>query len=179
MDVFETIKARRSVRSYKDESLEKVHVQKILQAAKHAPSARNMQPLKFVVVQNKETIKKLSKVVVEEASRRYPSLALRQLEDPIFYSAPTIIFILGDKNYEWIELDAALAAENMMLHARSQDIASCFVGYARLLNFRRDILDELKITGNLSIIATLIFGYPKEWPEMPEKKEPEVVEWFD
>ena len=179
MDVFETIKARRSVRAYKDEPLEKVHLQKILQAARHAPSARNMQPLKFVVVQNKEMINKLSKIVIEEAGRRYPSLTLRQLQDPIFYNAPVIIFIAGDKSYDWVELDAALAAENMMLYARSQDIGSCFIGYAKLLNFRRDILDELKITGNLSIIATLIFGHTDEWPEMPDKKEPEVLEWFD
>ena len=55
MDVFEAIKLRRSVRAYKDKPVEKEKIQKLLEAARLAPSAKNRQEWRFIVVTDKRT----------------------------------------------------------------------------------------------------------------------------
>jgi nitroreductase len=59
MDVFEAVKARRSIRKYQDVEVEEEKLQKILEVARLAPSAANRQQWKFLVVKSKETREKL------------------------------------------------------------------------------------------------------------------------
>ena len=64
-DLMGIIKKRRSVRAYQDKPLPKEVVEKILEAARYAPSARNEQPLEYKVITNKTLIKKLSDGISE------------------------------------------------------------------------------------------------------------------
>ena len=61
MDVFETIKNRRSIRKYKQQRIPEKHLKKILEAARLAPSARNRQPWRFVLVRGIELKKSIAK----------------------------------------------------------------------------------------------------------------------
>ena len=59
MDVMEAIKRRYSVRSYKDQAVEKEKLEIILEASRLAPSASNRQEWRFIVVQDKNTRQRL------------------------------------------------------------------------------------------------------------------------
>ena len=67
MDVFEAVKARRSIRNYQNVEVEEEKLQRILEVARLAPSAANRQQWKFLVVKNKETREKLV-----EAAHEHP-----------------------------------------------------------------------------------------------------------
>jgi nitroreductase len=177
-DIIDVIKNRRSVRSYKDKPISKEIINKLLEAAVLAPNAMNRQELKFIIVTNKDYIKKLSSAVISESKKQMPDWKFRNLEDPVYYSAPLLIIILGNKDSNWQMSDAAFAAENMMLYARSLDIGSCFIGFTRMLENNK-IIKELEIPDNYKIMAALVFGYTNEWPSMPVRKEADVIKWIE
>lgn len=58
----ESIFTRRSIRKYEEKAIEKEKIEKLLRAAMQAPSAGNQQPWEFLVVENKETLEKLSEI---------------------------------------------------------------------------------------------------------------------
>ena len=60
MDVFEAIQQRRSIRSYQDKPVEREKLEKILEAGRLAPSARNIEPWHFIAVTDSEKRKALS-----------------------------------------------------------------------------------------------------------------------
>ena len=180
-EIIKTIKSRRAVRTYKDKPIEKEKIEQILDCGLSAPSARNLQPWKFVVVTDKNLIKEMGKRVQDKVidNPRYSFVKQRAetKEDAIFYSAPLVIFILGDKGNKWSAIDCSLAAENMMLAARSLDIASCPIGMARYIKGEKDIEEKLGIDEKYELILTLIFGYADEEPE-PKSRDKEVITWI-
>lgn len=177
-ETIKTIKERRAVRAYKDKPIEKEKIEEILECGLWAPSARNKQPWKFVVLDNKELIKKIAKKVQDKTidNPRYSFVKERAKtkEDVIFYSAPLVIFILGDKKNNWSKIDCSLAAENMMLAARSMGIASCPIGMARHFIGEKEIEEKLGFDEKHELVLTLVFGYADEEPK-PKERNKDVV----
>tara|TARA_Y100000310_G_scaffold318480_1_gene372627 strand:+ start:17638 stop:18198 length:561 start_codon:yes stop_codon:yes gene_type:complete len=180
-EAIKTIKERRSVRAYKDKPIEKEKIDEILECGLMAPNARHLQPWKFIVLQNKELIKEIAKRIQDKVidNQRYYFVKERAQtkEDAIFYSVPLVIFILGDKTNHWSKIDCSLAAENMMLAAKSLGIASCPIGMARFVKEEKDIIEKLKFPENYELIITLVFGYADEEPE-PKERNKDVVKWI-
>ena len=178
--IFEAIKSRRSVREYEDTGLPRGDIDLLLDAAAWAPSARNRQPVRFIVIQNKELLKKLSAKVQELVKIHKPEHKFRGMEDPIFYSAPILIIVCAEEDYKWAEIDCAIAAQNMMLAAHSIDIASCYIGFACLLNEDKEIKKELGIPKGHKIIAPLIFGKARgEYPLPKPRNAPAILNWIE
>ena len=181
-EIIKTIKERRSVRTYKDKPIEKEKIEQILDCGLWAPSARNQQPWKFVVVTDKNLIKEMGKRIQDKVidNPRYSFVKQRAetKEDAIFYSAPLVIFILGDKGNKWSTIDCSLAAENMILAAHSLGIASCPIGMARYIKEEKDLIEKLGFDENYELIITLIFGYADEEPEAKERNK-NVVKWIE
>jgi len=178
--IFEAIKNRRSVREYEDTGLPRGDIDLLLDAAAWAPSAMNRQPVRFVVIQNKELLKKLSSRVKELAKVHKPEHKFRDLNDPIFYSAPVLIILCAEKDNKWAEIDCAIAAQNMMLAAYSIDIASCYIGFACLLNEDKETKKELGIPEGHKIIAPIIFGKAMgEYPMPKPRNAPDILNWIE
>jgi nitroreductase len=181
-EVIKTIKKRRSIREFEDKPIEKEKIDQIIDAGLWAPSARNLQPWRFIIVTNKELIKEMAKVVQEKviSDPRYSFVKQRAetKEDAIFYSAPLVIFILGDKKNHWSTIDCSLAAENMILAAHSLGIGSCPIGMARYLEDEKDVIEKLGFPENYKLVLTLAFGYAEEEPEPKERKK-DVVKWIE
>jgi nitroreductase len=181
-ETIKTIKERRSVRTYKDKPIEKEKINEILECGLMAPNARHLQPWKFIVVTNKDLIRETAKRVQDNVidNPRYPFVKerLKTKEDAIFYSAPLVIFILGDKKNKWSKIDCSLAAENMMLASKSLGLGSCPIGMARHLKDEKDLIEKLGFDENYELIITLVFGYSDEEPELKERKK-DVVEWIE
>ncbi len=166
--IMEVIKKRMSIRAYKDQSLSAEVVNSILEAAKNAPSARNLQQLEYKVITNKDLIKRISGSIAavlkqEGNAGQFPGRA------DFFYGAPLLIIITGPEDNFWISADAGLAAQNIMLYATSLNLGSCFIGMCRLIEKDKKMLQELHIAEGRRIAAAVICGHPNERPVPKEK----------
>lgn len=187
-EVIEAIKRRRSVRSYKAKRLPKDIINTIIDAGNEAPSAMNSQPWRFVVVENKETRERLLRAAMPNAQKiidtikdadpkRYELIKKRysELEDPIYYSAPAVVFVIGSGHYA--SHSCPLACENMMLAAHSLGVGSCWVGFGAMVAEDPEARNILELKEDEAIFGPILLGYPKDNPERPSKREP-VVKWI-
>jgi nitroreductase len=170
-NLMEIIKKRVSVRAYKDKPLPKKVVKDILEAARYAPTARNLQELEYKVITSKAMITKLSegvdKVIRKEG---FPVKGPPGGRPGVFHDAPLLIIITAPKENRFSDSDAALAVQNIMLYATSIDLGSCFIGMAKLIERDKNLLKELHIADDRNIAAAVICGYADEKPEPKEKK---------
>ncbi len=187
-DIIEIIKTRRSIRNYREDPVSDEDIKFIIDCAIYAPSGMNMQPWSFLVIHNKEVIRKLS----ENGKKAMIPLAEKIVNDPakvpgfisflknkdnnLFYNAPLLIIILGNKRSVTADWDCAMAAQNMMLAAHSRGIGSCWVGLSMPALMDEKILQELGAPPGYKAVAPLIFGYPqnKTTTPIPERREPEI-----
>ena len=183
--VIEAIKKRRSVRSYEDRTVPKAVIETIIEAGNNAPSSMNYQPWRFVVVEDKAIHQKLLQIALPNAKKifdnikekdpiRYDSIMTRfsELEDPVYYSAPVIVFVIGHGIYA--AHSCPLACQNMMLAAYSLGIGSCWVGLGSMIADNPEARKLLDLKDDEEIFGPIILGYPKSFPDPPPKKEPEV-----
>jgi len=169
--LLEIIKARKSIRAYKDKSLPKDVVNAILEAGKYAPTARNLQELEYKVITNKALINKLSEGIAAAMQKEgMPMKGPPGVRPSFFHGAPLLIIITAPKDNMFGFTDAALAVQNIMLYATSIDLGSCFIGMARLIEKDKDLLKMIHIADNMTIVAAVICGYADEKPEPREKK---------
>ncbi len=183
--VIEAIKKRRSVRSYQSTPVPRDIVKAIIDAGNEAPSAMNSQPWRFVVVEGGEVKKKLLKAALPNARKildsvkesdpvRYEALTKRldELPDPVYYSAPVIVFVIGSGRYA--SHSCPLACENMMLAAHSLGLGSCWVGFGSMVTDDEEVKRILALRDDETIFGPILLGYPEGHPERPTKKEPSV-----
>jgi nitroreductase len=158
--VIEAIKNRRSIRSYKSTPITDDLLQRVLGAARLAPSANNAQPWKMVVVRNEEM-----KLKVAQAANNKNWLA----EAPVIIVACGIpedadAYMGGYMNS--FPVDVAIALDHLMLMAASEGLASCWIGH-----FNEDkIKNLLGIPEDIHIVALLPIGYPNEEKEPSGRK---------
>jgi len=177
-NIMDIIKKRKSIRVYKDKPLPKGVINSILDAAKYAPTARNMQELEYKVITNKVLMTRLSAGIMAAAQKEgLPLKGPPGAMPDFFHSAPLLILITAPKENHWASTDAALAVQNVMLYATSVDLGSCFIGMAQLINSDKDSLKSLHIADDMHIVAAVICGYPDENPESREKKQ--KAEFFE
>jgi nitroreductase len=183
--VLENIKKRRSIRSYESKKIPRSDLLTMIDAANEAPSAMNSQPWRFVVVENSEFREKMAKIAIPKSLQlfeplkqsnpeRYKMIQQRyaNLQDPIYYSAPAIIFVIGSNA---AAADSCLlACENIMLAAESLGLGSCYVRTGALVGENPDIAGALGLQGDERIFGPVLLGYAREVPNPPQKKEPNI-----
>lgn len=166
-EVIKNILDRRSVRVYSDEQLKQEDMDLILKAAYHAPSGCNKQPWHFTVVQNKEIIDTLSieskKEFLNCDNEMFRKMAANEAYN-LFYNAPTVIVVSGEKSGETPLIDCSAATQNMLLAAESLNIGTCWIGLVAFL-FRSNRVDEfvkmLQIPEGFEPYFAITFGYKK------------------
>ena len=150
MDFLELIKDRYSVRSFKNESITDEELNKILEAGRIAPTAKNYQPIKIVVVESDEGINKLNS------------------QCKCIYGAKTLLIVCYNKNECWInkrrgdyntgEVDATIVSTYMALEAHSLGIGSVFVG----MFSDEEIKKSFDLDDNLVPTLLIPLGYPSD-----------------
>ena len=119
-DFFELLQTRRSIRQFEDKDVPVETIREIIEDSCLAPSAANGQPWRFIVVNNKDLIKRLSdeskqnilafiEQNPESASKKYEA-AMRNPDFNVFYNAPSLIYIVGSKQDRNLYVDCSLAA---------------------------------------------------------------------
>lgn len=162
--VVETIMSRRSVRKYQPQAVNRDTMQIIVECGINAPNAINRQAWEVRILDNPETIQKLTDLYVKDN----PKAA----EDPnfknMFRNAPTVAFIANDTTFPFSPVDCGLMAENMILSAWSMGIGSCCLGGpARFMKDNTEAAEVLKQMGfseNYDLLLCIGFGYPAETP---------------
>lgn len=183
--VIEAIKRRRSIRAYEAKPVPRELLETIIEAGNEAPSAMNSQPWRFVVIQDnaaKRTLlgaalpqaKKVTEMVKDVDPERYEQIKKRyaELPDPVYYSAPAVIFVIGNGRYK--DHSCPLACENMMLAAHSLGLGTCWVGFGAMVTEDEEVRKLLDLKEGDSIFGPILVGYPKAVPERPKKKGPQV-----
>ena len=184
MNTFENIITRRSTRKYLDKEVSQELLEKIIETGRYAPSGGNSQSNHFLVIQNKQIIAHLVKMVekafsqMEITENMYRSLQnsinLSKKGGYVFcYNAPVLIIVANKKDYGNNQADCALALENMMLEANELDLGSCYINQLKWLNEDQKILSYLQSFGmneDERVYGSLIVGYPDTNDGKPLRK---------
>lgn len=186
MDVMDAINRRRSVRDYASIKVDEATIRSLITAAVAAPTAVNRQAWSFVVVTNRDLLKRWSASAKAELLANLedsPQLAgfRDRLEAPdfdIFYNAPVLVVICATDPDPMAAQSVCLAAENLMLAARALGLGSCWIGFAEAWLNRPEARAEMNIPTDHIPVAPLIVGRPSHWPEPPTRHTPEIT-WIE
>lgn len=159
MDLYNAIENRKSIRTYSDKTIEYEKIIKILKSGTKAPSGKNGQPWKFIVVQkDRELLKQISALTIYESFVK---------------TADCLILLFLDKtqSYNYIKDVQAIGAciQNMLLTVTDLGLGSCWIG--EMLNRDLYVREILKLGRNLDLMAVLTIGYPCGETKQPQKKE--------
>ena len=163
MGVLEAIKGRRSVRAFKSEDVPPEIVEKLIDAARWAPSAGNVQPWEFIIVRK------------PEIKRRLVEAALGQT---FIEEAPVVIAVCANENRSsqgygvrgktlYCIQDTAAAIQNIHLTAYSLGLGTCWVGAFK----EEEARETLKVPHGIRPVAIIPVGYPAESPP-PRSRRP-------
>jgi len=168
-ETIKTLLNRRSIRKYKSEQITDEELNVVLEAGKFAPSGANKQSALFIVVQNKEMIKKITKMNADVIGSNI---------DP-YYGAPTIILVLADKSKATPIEDASIAIGNMFNAAYSIGLGSCWVHRTKQMFESEEgtaLLKEWGVEGDYVGVGSCILGYSDcDLPNAGPRKEKFVV----
>lgn len=158
--VIEAMLTRRSIRGFKEEQLSDEVVDQLLQCAIHAPSSNNMQNWHFTVIQNKELISHMD-ARVRELINQNPQ-ATRKVDFNIFYDAPTVIVVSGEKGSRPALINCSAATQNILLAAHSLGAGSCWIGMAGLLFGHSEEVEKMGVPEGYEPVFMISLGYPRE-----------------
>lgn len=152
------IYTRRSIRVYSDRQISDEDIEKILKAAMLAPSAGNEQPWHFIVVRDKEMLKKMSEAFTFGQMLPNASAAIVVCADPKLSKYP----------YEmWVQ-DCSAATENILLAARCLGIGSVWLGVYPREERMKALRELLGIPENIVVFSVVSLGYPRDYKDFYE-----------
>ena len=165
-ETLQDIKGRRSCRKFLDRQIDDATLNSILEAGTWAATGRGMQSPIMIVVQDKPTLEKLSKM----------NAAILGVESDPFYGAPTCVIVLADASRPTCLEDGSLVMGNLMLAAYAAGAASCWIHRAREVFASEEgkaMLRAWGIEGDYVGIGHCALGYAAEGGLAPAKPRKE------
>lgn len=175
MDLLQGLLTRRSIRQYQpDRKIPREDLEDILKAASYAPSAHNKQPWEFVVIEDKEVMTGF------RAVQPWTSFAK---------NASCVIVVCGnteeafhrekdDEEWNFADVDCALAAQNLLLACHAKGLGACFCGAAPMPLIIEGVQKYLNLPEHIRPLAIIPVGYPAEMPKQPDDRYvPNKVHW--
>lgn len=165
MDIFDVLLNRRSIRNYMEKSLPNGVMNKLLKSAMYAPSAMNNQAWQFVVIDQRENLDEIIKIIPQE----------------LLKSAQAAILICGDlnleKNIDYIQQNCSAATQNLMLCAHGLGLGSCWIGVYPVREIISGLRDLFNLPEHVIPISLVSLGYPAERPVAEERFKTEKVHY--
>ena len=184
MDFRELLTVRRSIREFEARDVPLPLIQEIIADGCDAPNGGNRQPWAFIVITNKDMMKRLSdeskKNILEEIDRNPTSTLAGYkaiLQDPgynVFYNSPCLIYIAGSRNVHSATVDCTLAASYLMLSAADRGLGTCWVNLGSVIKDHA-LLKEIGLPDDYAIVATIILGYPVKIPAKTPRDKPKIL----
>jgi len=169
MKVLEAIQKRRSVRKYKQDPVPEEALLRVLEAARLAPSGKNFQPWKFIIVRDKALKEKLARASAGQ-----------------FFIAKAPIIIVGcgfpDECYarmgrymkSW-SVDVTIALEHLILQAQEEGLGTCWIGSFE----EEEVKAILNVPEKVKVLALTPLGYPEEIPRFRGRKSLDEIISYD
>ena len=183
-DFPELLNKRRSIRDYEDRRVSLDLVNEIIRESCFAPSSGDGQPWRFIIVNNKEWIKKLSdeskkkilsyiEINPDAPVKKYESV-LRNKDFNVFYNAPCLVYIGGSEKVGSLQVDCALAACYFMFSSAAKGLGTCWVGLGTNIQ-DLSIRKHVGMPKDYRIVAPVVVGYPKNVPGRPEARKAKIL----
>jgi nitroreductase len=166
MELTEAIRNRRSIRSYRDRPVEDEKIEKILDAARWAPSAGNLQSVEYIVVKDQETKNKLSETSYGQAQPKEAPVNI-----VVCVNLPKISHY-GKRGVELYSIqESGACIQNLMLTAHSLGLGTCWIGA-----FDEERAKEmLGVPENVRVVGIITLGYPDESPRSSRRDLKDIV----
>jgi len=170
MGLMELIRARRSVRRYAEQPVERTVIEECLEAARLAPSAENAQPWRFVVVDDPEVKARLAQAAFSGVYRptRFAARAatiVAVLAKPDILANRLGTAIQGTKYYL---IDCGIACQQFVLRATELGLGVCYIGWYS----KRGVRKVLQVPRSHDIVVLLAVGYPDAAPAKSKPRKP-------
>jgi nitroreductase len=157
--MLDLIMSRQSDRKYSDKPIEKEKLERIIEAARMAPSANNEQAWKFIVVTKPELLLKISEAASSKLFKMNSFVNQAPVQIILVREKPDFSSKIGSviKNKDYTLIDIGIASENICLQARAEGLGSCMIGWfdegmlRKLLGIPRSKRVELIITLGYSL----------------------------
>lgn len=190
MDVRTAIERRRSIRKYKNDSIDKSIIEDILDCGRLAQSAKNRQPWQFVVVTNKEKIKEIADLIIDNHTAeddRYDIEILKSINTAVasanvIKQAPVLVLVFQPNDEGWStgdNLSIGACIENMCLRAVELNLGSLWI--RDIVYVKSKIANCVgKYDDKLILNSALAIGIADEQPvARPRKKLQDIIEWIE
>lgn len=145
MDVIDILRKRRSIRVFKDKPIAKADLETIIDAARYAPTARNVQPWEFVIITNGDILIKISKLA----------------ENARLISGARVCIAIFCADTKYYLEDGCAATVNILNAAAALHIGSCWVA-----GDKKDYCNEVsKLLGaplGQKLVSLIALGYPQD-----------------
>ena len=171
MDVFQAINDRRSIRKYKDVPVEWEKVGQVLEAARLAPSWKNMQCWRFLVLNSPAKKDALLSAFPEENPGKK---AIAQ--------APVAIVVCADPDQSEVEngieyyiADTAIAFEHICLAAHELGLGTCWMGWYD----EAAVKEKLGIPAGIRVVGVTPLGYPDQEPRQRPRKDLTEIAYYN
>jgi nitroreductase len=167
MNVFDAIKTRRSIRSFDDKPIEEEKLLRVLEAGRLAPSAKNLQEWRYVIIKDKELRRKIA-----VASNNQYFIA----EAPVVIvgCATNVDYVLscGQPAYA---IDVTISMDHMTLQAVEEGLGTCWIGAFK----EEEVKKILNIPKEMRVVEIMPLGYPKFTPAPKPRKKLEEIVFYD
>jgi len=174
----ELVKSRRSIRRYLDEPVEREKILTCIEAARLAPSADNVQPWRFLIIDEPE----LKTQYAKEIFSGIYSISKFAEKAPVLIVILARLDIIANRigkqiqNIQYYLLDIGIAGEHIVLQAQELGLGTCWIGWFNLRKARK----FLKIPRKYKIVSMLAMGYFEKRPRKEKKrKKLEEIAWFN
>ncbi|MCD6155840.1 MAG: nitroreductase family protein [Candidatus Atribacteria bacterium] len=162
MDAIEALRGRRSIRRFTDQPVEKEKIETIIDCARLAPSAINIQPWEFVVV-------------TDSAKRE----EIARLTDygKFIKDAPVLVAVFGKETKYYLE-DGCAATENILIAAHALGLGACWVAGDKKA-YAEAVREKLAVPEGYKLVSLIPIGYPAERPrgEVYKRALKDVLHW--
>lgn len=178
----ELIKSRRTIRKFKPDQISQEQLDAIIEAGLYAPSGLNSQDWHFTIIQDPSIIAELNNDIKDVAQKSdLPDKFKKAFSNEklnIFYGAPTVILISGEKNGMYALTNTSAASQNIMLSAHALGLGSCWIGTIDML-FNSDkkdkYLSKLQIPEGYAPLHAIVVGEKDMNPTAPKRRENTVT----
>lgn len=171
MEIFQVFRDRRSIRKYKDIPVEQVKIDQILDAARLAPSWKNLQCWRFLVLTDADKRAKLLDAFPDDNPGK-KAVAM----------APVVIVVCGnplesdvENNIEYFVADVSIAFEHLCLAAHALGLGTCWMGWYDEAQIKK----TLGIPSDIRIVGITPLGYPDQEPKPRPRKELSDIAYFN
>ncbi len=187
------LRSRRSIRTFRETPVERAKIEKLLEMACHAPSAKNNQPWHWTVVERPAEVRRLAGLVVEwmrgviaEKPKVAAALSFTRVAaawesglERVCRGAPHLIVAHADRNYGFGAEDTALALSYIELYAPVLGLGTCWAGYFySAVNAYPPLFEALKLPARHKAFGALMVGHPAFRYQRLVPRTPPRVTWM-